>query len=52
VPPTVSIAESGSLMAIPGNTDDGIDVDPNGSSATIDETNIMGLGNGGQDIEQ
>jgi len=46
VPATASIAESGSLAVILDNADEGIDVEPDGSLAAIDETNLVSLGNG------
>jgi hypothetical protein len=51
-PATASIAEAGAPMTIADNTDDGIDIEPDGSSATINSANIVFSGNGDQDIEQ
>ena len=52
VPSTATIAESGAAMTISDNGDDGIDVQPDGSAATINEANIVFSGNGDQDIER
>jgi len=51
-PATASIAETGAAITIADNTDDGIDIEPDGSSATYDLGNIVFSGNGDQDIER